>query len=145
MKIGHVHLKVRNLQRSIEFYERYLGLQVTEQVGEHMVFLSAGELHHDVALQEVGPEAATPRRFDVGLYHTAFEVKDTDELDEAWDKLEKDGVRIIPVDHRISQAIYFSDPDGNGLEIYLDTRESQHGAKTWQGIDRPLTRNRNAA
>lgn len=145
MKLGHVHLKVRNLQNSIDFYQRYLDLRVTEQVGERMAFLSAGAMHHEVALQEVGGDAAVPQRFDVGLYHAAFEVADADELATVWTRLEQGGVRVYPVDHRISRALYFCDPDGNGLEIYLDTRETDTGATSWQGIDRPLKKDMRAA
>ena len=138
MKIGHVHLKVRNLEQSIAFYRRYLGMQVTEQVGNTMAFLSSGSMHHEVALQEVGAGAVTPGRFDVGLYHAAFEVADAAELAQVRQKLTQGGVHVSPVDHRISRALYFTDPDGNGLEVYLDTREAEQGAKLWRGVDRPM-------
>lgn len=138
MTIGHVHLKVRSLQRSIEFYREFLGLQVTEQVGEGFAFLSAGELHHEIALQEVGENAPLPRRHEVGLYHVAFEVPDRPALAETYRKLKDGGVSVYPVDHRISWALYFSDPDGNGLEVYWDTRKTEHGVRIWRGVDRPL-------
>ena len=95
-------------------------------------------MHHELALQEVGIEASVPKRQDVGLYHVAFEVTDKKSLSETYKKLKKDGVRVYPVDHRISWALYFSDPDGNGLEVYWDTRGSEHGVDIWEGIDRPL-------
>lgn len=138
MKIGHVHLKIRDLQRSVNFYRRYLGLEVTEQLGEDFVFMSAGKMHHELALQQVGKQAHLPSRYDVGLYHVAFEVPDREALAEICRKLQRDGLRVSPVDHRISWALYFSDPDGNGLEVYWDTRRTGHGAAIWEGIDRPL-------
>ena len=138
MKIGHVHLKIRDLQRSVEFYRRYLGLKVTERLGEDFAFMSAGNMHHALALQQVGKQAHAPSRDDVGLYHVAFEVADREALAETWRKLQRDGLRASPVDHRISWAIYISDPDGNGIEVYWDTRQTGHGSATWEGIDRPL-------
>jgi len=139
MKIGHIHLKVRDLERSIGFYREYLGLQVTEQLADTLAFMSAGQKHHELALQEVGPAAALPQRRDVGLYHVAFEVPDRQALAETYRKLKKDGIVSYPVDHRISWALYFSDPDGNGVEVYWDTRDTASGVPIWQGIDRPLT------
>jgi len=138
MKLGHVHLKVRDLQRSVDFYRRHLGLQITEQVGGAFAFLSAGAMHHELALQEVGPQAAAPGRGDVGLYHVAFEVADRQELGQVYRGLRQQGIPVHAVDHRISWALYCTDPDGNGLEIYWDTRRTAHGAGQWQGIERPL-------
>lgn len=139
MKIGHVHLKIRNLQRSIDFYRKYLDMEITEQVAEKFVFMSAGKMHHELALQEVGKEASVPKRQDVGLYHVAFEVPDKKALSEIYKKFKKDRMTVYPIDHRISWALYFNDPDGNGLEVYWDTRGLQHGVDIWEGIDRPLT------
>src|SRR5690349_11407037 len=75
-KIGHAHLKVRDLQRSIDFYTRFLGLNVTEVVGNHYAFLTAGTYHHEIALQNVGSGAPQPPSRGTGLYHVAFEVPD---------------------------------------------------------------------
>jgi catechol 2,3-dioxygenase len=141
MKIGHVHLKVRDLKRSVEFYRKYIGLQVTEQLADSFVFMSAGKMHHELALQEVGHRATTPGRHDVGLYHVAFEVPDRRTLTETYKQLKMAGVTVYPVDHRISWAIYFNDPDGIGLEVYWDTRQTGHGMQRWEGIDRPLDMN----
>ena len=140
MRIGHVHLKIRNLKKSIDFYQRYLDMQVTEQLADTFAFMSAGEMHHELALQEVGSKASLPKRHDVGLYHVAFEVPDKQALAETYKKLRKDGLTVYPVDHRISWALYFNDPDGNGIEVYWDTRGTEHGVDIWEGIDRPLTR-----
>ncbi len=139
MKIGHVHLKIRNLKTSIAFYQKYLDMNVTEQIGETFAFLSAGQMHHELALQEVGRHAETPKRHDVGLYHVAFEVPDKKSLIETYKNLKNGHLDVYPVDHRISWAIYFKDPDGNGIEVYWDTRETEHGVVLAEGIDRPLT------
>lgn len=139
MKVGHVHLKIRDLQKSVAFYQRYLGMKVTERLEERLAFMTAGTAHHDLALQEVGERAATPDRHDTGLYHVAFEVPDRQALAGTFRRLRQDGVEVFAVDHRISWAIYFSDPDGNGIEVYWDTRQTEHGVEIWEGVDRPLS------
>lgn len=137
MTIGHAHLKVRDLERAITFYGELLGLAVTERV-ENYAFLSATGRHHELALQEVGPNAATPPRGGVGLYHIAFEVENRAELDAVHQKLQAVGLPVTAVDHGISEALYFDDPDGNGVEIYRDTRSEPNGAPLWLGVTRPL-------
>lgn len=129
--VGHVHLKVRDLERAVEFYMDVLGLGVEEH-HRRFAFLSFGDRHHDVALQEVGRDAAGPSSpRAVGLYHAAFEVEDAATLEAVYDRLLERGVRVSPVDHGISKALYFDDPDGNGLEVYVDTRAE--GGQHWDG------------
>ncbi len=137
--IGHVHIKVRDLESATDFYTRFLGLRVTERVGNSHVFLTAGKLHHDLALQYVGPNAPLPERHAVGLYHTAFEVADKRAFAEAYRQLTQAGIPVAATDHRISWALYLSDPSGNGVEVYCDTRHYSGGTTIWQGVDRPLT------
>jgi catechol 2,3-dioxygenase len=137
-RIGHAHLKVRDLDRAVSFYERFLGQRVRERVGR-IVFLSASDIHHELALQEVGPRAVAPGAGSVGLFHVAFEVPDKAALSECYRKLRDGGISVASVDHRISWALYFSDPDGNGLEIYCDTRTLADGSELWEGLDRRLS------
>ncbi|HLH62122.1 MAG TPA: VOC family protein [Ktedonobacteraceae bacterium] len=132
-KIGHAHLKVRNLQRSIDFYTRFLGLRVTEQVGNAYVFLTGGAFHHEIALQNVGSNAPQPPSHGTGLYHVAFEVPDKRSFAAAYRALKEAVIPVAPVDHYISWAMYFDDPDGNGLEIYWDTRSEPGGRELWHG------------
>src|SRR4051794_31683435 len=96
IKIGHAHLKVRNLDRAVDFYTRLLGMRVTEQVGGHFAFLTAGDMHHEIALQAVGPNAALPDPRGVGLYHVAFEVPDKRSLAEAYFRLTGAGLDVYP-------------------------------------------------
>jgi len=138
-KIGHAHLKVRDLDRSVAFYERYLKLHVTERVGDHYVFMTGGSFHHEIALQSVGPHAPTPSSLSVGLYHVAFEVPSKRAFAEAFQSLREAGVSVGAVDHFISWAMYFDDPDGNGLEIYWDTRGEPGGKPLWRGENVDLT------
>jgi catechol 2,3-dioxygenase len=138
-KLGHAHLKVRDLQRSVDFYTKFLGLAITETVDDHYAFLTTNDLHHEIALQKVAADAAQPGRYDVGLYHVAFEVKNKRAFAEAYQTLTNAGVQVGPVDHHISWAMYFKDPDGNGIEIYCDTRGEKDGATLWKGINVELS------
>ncbi len=133
--IDHVHIKVTDLTRAERFYTELLGSQVTERVGNRYVFLTAGQRHHDIALQNVGPDALVPPPRSVGLYHFAIELEDLPALADALRILEAAGVPVQVADHGISVAIYFADPDGNGIELYVDTRSRR---SLWQGIDEPV-------
>src|SRR6266446_107463 len=137
-KIGHAHLKVRDLQRSVDFYTRFLGLHVTEQVDNAYVFLTGGAFHHEVALQNVGSNVPHPPAHGTGLYHVAFEVPDKRSFVAAYRTLTAAGIPVATVDHYISWAMYFDDPDGNGLEIYWDTRDEPGGRQLWRGENAPL-------
>jgi len=131
--LGHVHLKVRDLERALSFYREVFGLDVTER-HERYAFLSWGEHHHDVALQAVGADAAGPG-VGVGLYHAAVEADSLDRLKTVYERLRTRGVEVSPVDHDISKALYFADPDDNGLELYVDTRE-ERDEREWRGQNR---------
>jgi len=121
-RIGHVHLKVSDLERSIAFYRDVLGLEVMQQYGSQAAFLSAGGYHHHIGLNtwesRGGPR---PARDAVGLYHTAFLYPDRPALARAFRQVITAGVAIEgAADHGVSEAIYLSDPDGNGIELYRD-------------------------
>jgi catechol 2,3-dioxygenase len=134
--VGHVHLKVSDLERSQAFYRDALGLELSEQVGGSFVFMSFGDAHHDLALQ-AHPDAPAADPEALGLYHFAVEVADEAELARAVDRVREAGVEFTAVDHGISKSIYFSDPDGHGVEIYCDTRQLRHRPE-WEGIAAPL-------
>ena len=120
-KLGHVVLKVRDARRSMEFYQRVLGLQVAHEDDAHgAVFLSFGTQHHDLALFQVASaETAAPTA--PGLHHTAWQVGSFEELQAAYRELTALG---IPVDatiaHNVTRSVYFHDPDGNRVELYCD-------------------------
>ena len=123
--VGHVVLKVRDLERAARFYRDVLGLKEVARgtFGSPMAFFSAtGENHHDIALFEVGPDAAAPEEHQVGLYHVALRIGHTlAELRAAKAHLAANGVEDLRLrDHAVSQSIYLDDPDGNRLELYVD-------------------------
>lgn len=127
MSIGHVHLKVTDLNRSIAFYRDVMGLDVTKSCGDQAAFLSAGGYHHHIGLNtwfsKNGPPA--PRR-SAGLFHVAFLYPDRAALAQAFKSVLDAGVEIEGAAyHGVSEAIYFSDPDGNGIEIYRDRPEAE--------------------
>ena len=123
--VGHVVLKVSDLDRALLFYCGALGLREVAR-GEFgdgtMVFLSTGRNHHDIGLVEVGRAGHRPEAHDIGLYHVALKIGDSlDELRAARAHLTEVGIEIQWVaDHRVSQSIYVADPDGNNVELYVD-------------------------
>lgn len=137
--VSHVHLKVGDLDRAVDFYTRFFHLRVVERVGDHYAFLTGSSVHHEIALQNVGPRAPQSDPLGTGLYHVAFEVPDKRSLAQAYQALTEAGIDVAPVDHLISWAIYFNDPDGNGLEIFWDTRNEPGGATLWHGRNLPLS------
>jgi catechol 2,3-dioxygenase len=127
-RIGHVHLKVSDLQKSLEFYRDLLGFAVTQRYGSGAVFLSAGGYHHHIGLntwESLGAPPA-PRR-SAGLYHTAILYPNRFELAKALKILLEAGYPIDGAsDHGVSEAIYLRDPDQNGVELYCDRDPSQY-------------------
>ncbi len=122
MRIGHVHLKVSNLERSIAFYRDVIGLEVMQVYGDQAAFLSAGGYHHHIGLNtwESLDGAPAPRNHP-GLYHTAFVYPDRPALGRALSNVLKHGIHLTgAADHLVSEAVYFDDPDGNGVELYRD-------------------------
>ena len=119
MRLGHVNLYVRNAEQSRDWYARVLGLHTYHYRPGRAAFMSADlDMSHEVALMQVGPDAAGPMRGQVGLNHMAWMVDSLEDLAVAYQRLKVNDVRIDAiVDHGISLGIYFRDPDGNGLEV----------------------------
>src|SRR6202035_3646681 len=122
--IGHVLLRVADEERSKRFYRDVLGFQVAEQDPEHGgVFMTLGDGFHALDItQHATPEAAEhPHRGQIGLVHVAFKVASYGALRDAYSHLLANGVEILrAVDHICQRSVYFTDPDGNGLEIYYE-------------------------
>lgn len=123
-RIGHVHLKVANIERSLTFYRDILGFEVTSQING-AVFLSAGGYHHHIGLNTWESEGGEPpKRGSTGLYHFAILYPSRKDLALALKKLLDSKYPISGgADHGVSEAIYVSDPDLNGVELYADRPE----------------------
>jgi len=132
LRLGHVHLKVRDLDCSLPFYTGLLGLRLTERTGRY-AFLAIGSEHHSIAIEEIGAWAVNPSRRAVGIAHIAFEVPDRATLGRMRRKLAEGHVPFISRNNGISWAMRLKDPDRNEVEIYLDRRHSPSGARLWGG------------
>ena len=121
-RVGHVHLKVSNLERAIRFYRDVLGFEVTQRWGAQAAFLSAGGYHHHIGLntwESLGGPPPAPGT--TGLYHVAFLYPSRAALGEAYRRLLEHDVPLDgAADHGVSEALYLRDPDGNGVELYRD-------------------------
>lgn len=120
--IGHVHLKVADLERSVKFYTKILGFEVMTRMGNSAAFLSAGGYHHHIGLNTWESENGNPPPpGSTGLYHFAILVSNRKELAKVLTRLMIHNYSIEGLsDHGVSEAIYINDPDGNGIEIYAD-------------------------
>ncbi|MBD8018418.1 VOC family protein [Kaistella pullorum] len=121
-RIGHIHLKVADLQRALAFYRDLLGFEVTTYYGDQAVFLSAGGYHHHIGLntwQSKNEPPAPPH--SVGLYHTAILYPTRKDLAAIFMRLRAAEYPLTGAsDHGVSEALYLNDPDGNGVELYWD-------------------------
>ena len=120
--IGHVHLKVADIERSLAFYTGVLGFELQQRMGDEAAFVSAGGYHHHIGLntwQSKGGSPSPPGH--TGLFHLAIRYPDRATLADALRRLVEAGVPLSGAsDHGVSEAIYLADPDGNGIELYRD-------------------------
>ena len=134
VRIGHVHLKVADLERAIEFYHGVLGFDVTQRMGRGAAFLSAGGYHHHIGLniwQSAGGSPPSPGT--TGLYHVAILYPTRAALADALRRLIRAGISLEGAsDHGVSEALYLRDPDDNGVELYSD-RPQEHWPRTKDG------------
>jgi len=125
-RIGHVHLKVADLERSIAFYSGVLGFTVTQRYGAQAAFLAAGGYHHHIGLNTWQSAGGTPPPTGhTGLFHTAFLYPGRPSLADALWRVREAGLELTgAADHGVSEALYLDDPDGNGVELYRDKPEA---------------------
>jgi len=138
-KLGHIVLKVRDAQKSKDFYMRALGLKLAhEDLQRGTVFLSFGEQHHDLALFE--PVTGTaPDKTQPGLHHSAWQLGSFEELQSAHHELRAMGIAVeSTVEHNVTRSVYFLDPDGNRVELYCDMVENGFDAMRTMGPRRDV-------
>jgi catechol 2,3-dioxygenase len=148
VRVGHIHLKVADLEQSLKFYRDLLGFEVMQRIGNSAAFLSAGGYHHHIGLNTWESAGGTPPPpGTTGLYHVAFLYPNRLELARVFKKLLEAKYQIEGAsDHGVSEALYLSDPDGNGVELYADRPQDQYPrdssgklrmvteALDWQGL-----------
>lgn len=125
--IGHVHLKVADLQRSLAFYRDLLGFELTTMYGDQAAFISAGGYHHHIGLNTWHSKDLPPATVNsVGLFHTAIVYPTRKDLAVIFERLRKAYYPLTGAsDHGVSEALYLNDPDGNGVELYWDRPKEQ--------------------
>ena len=126
-RIGHVHLKVADLERALGFYRDVLGFQVKQRYGDQAVFIAADDYHHHIGLntwESKGGQPPAPGT--TGLFHTAILYPTRSALADALHRVLSAGIQLDGAsDHGVSQALYLRDPDQNGVELYWDRPESE--------------------
>jgi catechol 2,3-dioxygenase len=125
--IGHVHLKVADIDRALAFYRDVLGFELQQRMGDSAAFVSAGGYHHHLAFNTWESAGGTPPpRGHTGLFHVAIRYPDRKTLADALRRLVEAEVPIEGAsDHGVSEAIYLRDPDGNGVELYCDRPQEE--------------------
>lgn len=126
-RIGHVHLKVADLQRALDFYCGLLGFELTMTYGTDAAFISTGGYHHHIGLNTWYSKGAAPApRNQVGLFHTAILYLTRKDLAQILDRLRKADYPLTgAADHGVSEALYLNDPDQNGVELYWDRPQTE--------------------
>ncbi|MGQ0720790.1 MAG: VOC family protein [Candidatus Eiseniibacteriota bacterium] len=132
--IGHVHLKVADLERALAFYCGVLGFELTQKMGDQAAFVSAGGYHHHIGLNTwESLRGAPPPRGSTGLYHLAIRYPDRASLADALRRVRAAGIPLDgAADHGVSEALYLRDPDGKGVELYRD-RPREEWPRTTSG------------
>ncbi len=126
-RIGHVHLKVADLDRALAFYCGVLGFELQQRFGAQAAFISAGGYHHHIGLNTWESRGGSPPpKGTTGLFHTAILYPARADLADALRRLNAAGIRLTGAsDHGVSEALYLDDPDGNGVELYVDRPEAE--------------------
>jgi catechol 2,3-dioxygenase len=136
VRIGHVHLKVADLDRALAFYQGILGFELTQKLGKSAAFLSAGGYHHHIGLNTWESQGGKPPApGTTGLYHVAILYPTRAQLADALRRVLNAGIELDgAADHGVSEAIYLHDPDGNGVELYHDRPSDQWPRDSAGGI-----------
>jgi catechol 2,3-dioxygenase len=136
VRIGHVHLKVADLERALKFYRDVLGFELTQRLGRQAAFLSAGGYHHHIGLntwESAGGPPPPPGT--TGLYHVAILYPTRAQLADVLRRVRAAGIELDgAADHGVSEALYLRDPDDNGVELYWDRPREQWPRTTGSGL-----------
>ena len=121
-RVGHVVLKVRDLEKAKKFYVDFLGMKIGNENPQRGMFLRFNDYHHDIAIFKTGDDAESPKDNQVGLVHVALICDDDQTVKGFYDKAKAMGIEVTgQTDHDITHSMYVKDPEGNTIEIYADT------------------------
>ena len=125
--LGHLVMRVRDLDRSVDFYTRIMGLTIMEKTASGTVFMSADtEKSHELAIRAIGMDAGGPDHSIVGQAHMAWQMETFEDLQELYDRIKENEVRIVRMgDHGVSMGVYLLDPDDNEIEVYYEMPKEQ--------------------
>lgn len=138
-EVGHVVLKVRDLEKARDFYTSFLGMKLAKFDPARGMFLRFNDYHHDIAIFKTSPDADLPKKDQVGLVHVALIVDDLDTVKAWYQRAREMGVPIVnTTDHAITNSLYIQDPEGNVLEIYCERPDYDWRTHGMGFIARPL-------
>lgn len=138
-EVGHVVLKVRDLEKARDFYTGFLGMKLAKFDPARGMFLRFNDYHHDIAIFKTGPDADLPKQNQVGLVHVALIVDDLDTVRAWYRRAKEQGVPIVnTTDHAVTNSLYIKDPEGNVLEIYCERTDYDWRTQGMGFIARPL-------
>lgn len=131
-KLGHLVLKVSDLNLSERFYTKIIGLRITQRISNTMVFMSASDnASHELALMSTDQIRSSPEKNSVGLYHFAWAMDSLEDLQQIYQKIKNNDIEVVGIgDHGISIGVYILDPDGNQVEIFYELPKNK-----WPNID----------
>lgn len=138
LRVGHVVVKMRDMEAAKQFYGDLLGMAVVSE-SPAGVFFRFNDYHHDIAVFKVSENAEAPKRDQVGLAHVALVIDSFASLQAMYRRLKERGVQIrATIDHGMTKSLYITDPDGNGIEIYAEVPEEDFLAPGYQGRNEAL-------
>ena len=138
-RVGHVVLKVRDLEKAKSFYVDFLGMQIGAERADRGMFLRFGDYHHDIAIFKTGDDADLPKDNQVGLVHVALVTDGVETVKAFYERAKAMGVTISGTnDHAITKSLYLKDPEGNTIEIYAEAPEYNWREEGMGFIARPF-------
>jgi catechol 2,3-dioxygenase len=137
-RVGHVVIKMRDLEKAKQFYQGVLGMKIAEEA-PFGVFFRFNDYHHDIAVFRTDPEADLPKKDQVGLVHIALVADNVQSVKEYYDRAKAMGVEIVgSSDHGMTKSLYIKDPEGNEIEIYAEVPEFNYLENSFVGATKPF-------
>jgi len=137
-RVGHVVIKMRDLEKAKQFYQGVLGMKIAEEA-PFGVFFRFNDYHHDIAVFKTSEDADLPKKDQVGLVHIALVADSVETVKEYYDRAKAAGVEIVgSSDHGMTKSLYIKDPEGNEIEIYAEVPEFNYFENSFVGATKPF-------